>query len=678
MVSKSRTFAKRQYRHKHQRSPLSPVTLGRRRGLRDTPARRLRIYSPLDDSKREFRLVRLAAGSDNDVPTGELFVSSVPVPPDTQVAAIPETAQTADQAQTEHTRYETISYTWGAPTRKQCMIINGSDFYMPASAVEVLKALRSPHRPVVFWIDAVCINQIDLAEKSTQVAMMGDIHRGSSKTHVWLGQTTELTDSAVKFCRKLKTAVLSKLDVKWQRVLAHWDSTRLQLGRTEYKDFECLSQVVLAAIKSTAAQEFGDPRILLDIFRRPWFRRLWVFQEVILAQTSIAHIGDLLCPWLDVLIAASWVQKLPEGGWRNEIWGAVSIAVQQLVTRLSKFWSGGHYQMSNIVLSTDRRVLVSVPHDRIFALLPLINWNANGWESPIVIRPYYAMSVRDCMCFATNAMIQNDGDLRVLANTCLLLEGGNGVTVDDDSWPSWTPVWHFNLPVTAFRWYQLKPMLYSADDVYMAYRYPIRSVLYLGTYALILDGLTVGVVSAISPTMHMRSPWDEEYSALRQWASEHGIFNAELWMAMSAGRYGDLRFTIDDKEVDQLYRRKTFHITVQEAPRMARGRDEVDYTVLPKPRYIEGDRRTVVTSMKWSPTSRRLCTIESIAGRYIVGLSPRNTEQGDVAVVLFGSPMPWILRPKNGKWLMIGPCYLHGIVDSEFVRKWSNVKGIAY
>lgn len=41
------------------------------------------------------------------------------------------------------------------------------------------------------WIDAICINQSDDAEKSVQVAMMADIYAGAKNVIVWLGEGTD-------------------------------------------------------------------------------------------------------------------------------------------------------------------------------------------------------------------------------------------------------------------------------------------------------------------------------------------------------------------------------------------------------------------------------------------------------------------------------------------------------
>lgn len=47
--------------------------------------------------------------------------------------------------------------------------------------------LRDLQNSRILWIDAICINQEDLDERSVQVAIMGDIYRQARRTVIWLG-----------------------------------------------------------------------------------------------------------------------------------------------------------------------------------------------------------------------------------------------------------------------------------------------------------------------------------------------------------------------------------------------------------------------------------------------------------------------------------------------------------
>jgi hypothetical protein len=50
-----------------------------------------------------------------------------------------------------------------------------------------------------------------------------------------------------------------------------------------------------------------------------------------------------------------------------------------------------------------------------------------------------------------------------------------------------------------------------------------------------------------------------------------------------------------------------------------------------------------------------------------MGLVPILTEVGDVICVLFGCDTPLVLRPVNDYYILIGECYVYGLMDGELV-----------
>lgn len=87
--------------------------------------------------------------------------------------------------------YHAISYTWGETTLNHHLICDGATLAVTANCHQVLLDVRknlhtrSAVRPL--WIDAVCIDQSNVAERSGQVAVMGQIFRDAALTYVWLG-----------------------------------------------------------------------------------------------------------------------------------------------------------------------------------------------------------------------------------------------------------------------------------------------------------------------------------------------------------------------------------------------------------------------------------------------------------------------------------------------------------
>lgn len=54
-----------------------------------------------------------------------------------------------------------------------------------------LKRLRLPDKPRTLWVDAICINEADLVEKSRQVALMGEIYSKTTRGIIFLGEEPE-------------------------------------------------------------------------------------------------------------------------------------------------------------------------------------------------------------------------------------------------------------------------------------------------------------------------------------------------------------------------------------------------------------------------------------------------------------------------------------------------------
>jgi hypothetical protein len=47
--------------------------------------------------------------------------------------------------------------------------------------------MRKRNGPRYLWIDAICLNQADEAEKSQQIPLMGEIYQQADKTLFWVG-----------------------------------------------------------------------------------------------------------------------------------------------------------------------------------------------------------------------------------------------------------------------------------------------------------------------------------------------------------------------------------------------------------------------------------------------------------------------------------------------------------
>ena len=87
--------------------------------------------------------------------------------------------------------YEALSYVWGTSNQSGSISIRNGDNDWPvdltASLKETLLRLRFPDKERRLWVDQICINQSDLAERSQQVQFMNRIYKRASHILVWLG-----------------------------------------------------------------------------------------------------------------------------------------------------------------------------------------------------------------------------------------------------------------------------------------------------------------------------------------------------------------------------------------------------------------------------------------------------------------------------------------------------------
>ena len=90
---------------------------------------------------------------------------------------------------TTHARYTCLSYAWGEPNPKHLLLINGQQFYVQKNLFGFLENTRgqTKYKHVEYWIDALCIDQSNVAERNHQVAQMGMIYSKARYVIAWLG-----------------------------------------------------------------------------------------------------------------------------------------------------------------------------------------------------------------------------------------------------------------------------------------------------------------------------------------------------------------------------------------------------------------------------------------------------------------------------------------------------------
>jgi hypothetical protein len=76
--------------------------------------------------------------------------------------------------------YTCLSYVWGSAKTPRQILVNGRLLLVRENLYELMQSARSKHviPPRTFWIDALCIDQNSVYEKSHQVAQMSRLFHG--------------------------------------------------------------------------------------------------------------------------------------------------------------------------------------------------------------------------------------------------------------------------------------------------------------------------------------------------------------------------------------------------------------------------------------------------------------------------------------------------------------------
>jgi hypothetical protein len=175
--------------------------------------------------------------------------------------------------------FTAISYVWGTDPPTERIIVNGQSFLVRQNLYQCLLHVRDQSLEKVLWIDAICVDQANLCERSSQVMLMDRIFGNAGVVVAWLGTNTADNDTLLK-----STAV----------------SKGYRVRSTEYR-FESYSVLtdVNTSIFDSSATLFGDPgaataakNIVKDLLDRPYWTRMWVVQEVVLAKNLRLKYGN--------------------------------------------------------------------------------------------------------------------------------------------------------------------------------------------------------------------------------------------------------------------------------------------------------------------------------------------------------------------------------------------------
>ncbi|OBS20375.1 hypothetical protein FPOA_06748 [Fusarium poae] len=197
--------------------------------------------------------------------------------------------------------FEALSYEWKGKTGTVPTYCDGERILVTPNCCAALEILRCETETRLLWIDAICINQQDTTERGNQVSMMSGIYSKATSVLMWIGEDEDHSDRAFSSIPVL-TRALQRLQKspKFKHIPLNLTDKHLRLGLPEV-------QKLIEQLKPRVAPETWEA--WRKLYRRSYFTRAWIFQEIILAgPRGTVMCGTQQCTW-DTFKAATQVYE---------------------------------------------------------------------------------------------------------------------------------------------------------------------------------------------------------------------------------------------------------------------------------------------------------------------------------------------------------------------------------
>ena len=372
------------------------------------------LYSPLNDSKAEIRLLKLHPRVEgNDSIECTLFKASL--------------------NESQCITYFALSYVWGDAGITETILVNGHLFPATKNLVAFLRQCREfgqslpGQLEMPFWVDAICINQANIPERNSQVLLMGSIYSKASLVVSWLGEEKDQGSMAVRLFATVAKEI--------SKSTAGGDNIGWLKG---YKDLLCSA----LSLDREPTGSYGWDAIA-KILDRPYWSRAWILQEITLPEKVMIICGQQTCFLEDIFILYKWLKSIElqdRPSFVNiRIWTHLisSFHVKQIMNFGRVTWLITLREYAKTKQQRDMigwRIVPAAegtratdPRDKIYSLLGLSNFE---------IIPDYSKPVKEVYCEFAKATMEQHGLL-------IILYSGIGVHIDSgrrmSDLPSWVP-----------------------------------------------------------------------------------------------------------------------------------------------------------------------------------------------------------------------------------------------
>jgi hypothetical protein len=562
--------------------------------------------------------------------------------------------------------YEALSYVWGDKDPPGTILLQGIDFNVTPNLENALRYIRYEDRDRELWIDAICINQDDLDERTAQVRMMAQIYATAETTVSWLGVASEDSDEALELMRRLGSWTKEHDDVLFDDDFE--DQTRI--GQQDRETQNAIDVIEALGFPLTSQNWPAFWRLL----ERPYWTRVWIIQELaargrILRSSGVLYCGAQRVKRVDLDYCCSLILYIVLYGRITPRDGALPEPMRSMlvnghppgltmVQTLAACSDNVNRKMEWLLRVTSR-FKATDPRDKLFALIGL------AAESNLVDPDYtkdLATVLRDFV----------ESHISRYANLTALLGNRYKVSIDG---PSWLP------DMSAAAVHGGSGLVPAEQNSYFQAAGTSRPVVTFysdKSDQLSAKGLLVGKIDRVIGPMKVvgqgfngstrediwrisksvgQMQFFEGIKSFRK--SLHPSDSSLLWRTLCLdGDWTNLEpsFPAPDEYAGKL------DVVFGEKPVdpdfMTSAPESVRYTS-----FVEPYMRSLQAAM----TNRTFITINGGYERRM-GVGPHEAQPGDIVAVLFGAVFCVVLRPVEGRFRLVGDAYVQGIMRGEKLK----------
>lgn len=555
-------------------------------------------------------------------------------------------------------KYAALSYLWGTSEVTETINVSGQVLEIRENLAITLHALRHPKKQLVLWVDSVCIHQQDNDEKGSQVAMMTRIYSDATIVLAWIGSESHDSGKALK--------TLYKMSIPYQDLITNKpkNSSDEEAVKSLTHMKEWTEKSLPKVLPSKISEADKTVLAILHLMSRPYWKRVWVQQELALGKNAIVICGQdniELSPFGHGINTVPMTAHFLKNRMSEKIRERAGRLVAESGPGLNRLGKSKHESIPLRLLlfnecfsrPVEQRLQAADRRDLVYGLMSL----AKDFEE-LDLKPDYHKTWQQVFQNLSEAYIRK-GNVGILAYA-QRLESCNGL-------PSWVPDWSHTgdtiAPLVHYGKISNLGTPYSASsDSQCHYEFS-------GDGSITLSGVYVDTIRYVGERWSsFRRPDDGTAETCGRFWEHLGKHN-EMWIAQC-----QTEFTLTRRELQNMMFRalvadmSDIHGSFRDQTPL-RWTDTCGFETLYEQMYHDGSPDPP-TLKSYFGIVEQLDRPSLVTSQWSVGIGAINMQPNDQVWVILGAAVPFILRPKgDGSYEFVGDAYVHGKMDGEAMRR---------